>query len=547
MNRREFLAWMGIAAAGLLARRATAEAAQGAGAAQAAGAAEDRPNLLVIHTDEHNFRTLGCYRALMSPDQAMVWGKQAVVDTPNIDRIAKAGAICTKFYATTPLCSPSRSAFMTGRYPQNTPVTTNNVPMSDDVITFAEVLRRSGYATGYAGKWHLDGGGKPQWAPKRQFGYTDNRYMYNRGHWKQLVDTPAGPAVKARNANGKPTYDVHGADAKSFTTDFLADKTVEFIRAHKDEPFCFMVSIPDPHGPNSVRPPYDTMFDRITFQDPRTMHKPDSAVPAWGPKEAHSLSNPLMRQYFGMVKCIDDNVGKILDELAKLRLAERTIVIFTADHGDLCGEHGRHNKGVPFEASAKVPFVIRAPDKIKPGSIIRQALGCVDFAPTILGFMGLDAPPKTDGRDASALLTGKAPDGWKDVAFMRGASMNRQSPGSWLAAVTQRYKLVVSPREKPWLFDLQKDPDEVTNYFADPACRETIRQLAKDLLAYGKRHDDPNVEDPCMKADLTWAATGTGDYVPAARQAPQRGKAGKKASAKKVRGKKAKADKSSSS
>jgi len=514
---------MGITSAGLLARRAVAAAP--------VAAPKGRPNLLIIHTDEHNFRTLGCYRALMPPDQAMVWGARAVLETPNIDGIAKAGAICTKFYATTPLCSPSRSAFMTGRYPQNTPVTTNNVAMSDDVVTFAEVLRRSGYATGYAGKWHLDGSGKPQWAPKRQFGYADNRYMYNRGHWKQLEDTPAGPRVKARGANGKPNYNVRGADAKGFTTYFLADKAVEFIRAHKDEPFCFMLAIDDPHGPNSVRPPYDTMFERITFQDPRTMHKPDSAVPAWGPKEVHSLSNPLMRQYFGMVKCIDENVGKILGELSKLGLAENTIVVFTADHGDMCGEHGRHNKTVPFEASAKVPFVIRAPGRVKPGTVVRQAIGCVDFSPTILRLMGMDAPGKTEGRDASALLTGKTPDSWKDVVFMRGASASSRSPGKWLAAVTQRYKLIVSPIEKPWLFDLRKDPDEVSNYFADPACREVLRQLAKALLAYGKRHNDPDVQEPCMKADLTWAATGTGEYVGQARQAPRRRKPGTKAKA----------------
>ena len=523
MNRREFLAWTGIAAAAVFSRRAFG--------ATPAGTVKGRPNLLIIHTDEHNFRTLGCYRALMSPDQAMVWGKQAVLETPNIDGLAKAGAVCTKFYATTPLCSPSRSAFMAGRYPQNTPVTTNNVPMSDDVVTFAEVLRRGGYATGYAGKWHLDGTGKPQWAPKRQFGCADNRYMFNRGHWKQLNDTPAGPAVKARAGRGRPTYDVKGADARSFTTDFLADKTVDFIRAHKDQPFCFMVAIPDPHGPNTVRPPYDTMFDQIDFQSPRTMNKPDSAVPAWGRKQARDLSNKLMRQYFGMVKCIDDNVGKILGELDKLGLAENTIVVFTSDHGDLCGEHGRHNKGVPFEASAKVPFVIRAPGRIRPGTVVRQALGCVDFSPTVLGLMGLEAPPNIEGRDASALLTGKAPDGWKDVVFMRGASKNSQSPGNWLAAVTQRYKLVVSPIEKPWLFDLQKDPDEITNYFSDPACRETIRQLAKGLLAYGRRHNDPNVEEPRMKADLAWAVEGKGDYVALARQTPQRPKAGKKARA----------------
>jgi arylsulfatase A-like enzyme len=172
-----------------------------------------RPNLLIIHTDEHNFRTLGCYG-----------GK--VVKTPNIDFLAARGAMCTRFYATTPVCSPSRAAFVSGRYPHNTPVVTNNIPMSDEIVTFAEILRRDGYATGYAGKWHIDGTGKPQWAPQRKFGFEDNRYMFNRGHWKKLEDTPAGPRVAARDKKNKPGYAVAGADEKSFTTDWLRPSTL---------------------------------------------------------------------------------------------------------------------------------------------------------------------------------------------------------------------------------------------------------------------------------------------------------------------------------
>jgi len=330
MNRRTFLKATGGTAAWL--------ASRGAMAGQ-----RDRPNLLIIHTDEHNFRTLGCYRALMPKEQALMWGS-TVVETPNIDWLAKHGAVCTRFYGTTPVCSPSRSSFVSGRYPQNTPVTTNNIPMDDGIITFAEILRRKGYATGYAGKWHLDGTGKPQWGPKRKFGFDDNRYLFNRGHWKQLEDTPDGPRVKAR-AGGKPSYNVQGADEKSFTTDFLADKACAFIAAHTDEPFCYMVSIPDPHGPNTVRPPYDTMFAGADFKAPASMAKPEANLPSWGQKQVRTLSGKLMASYFGMVKCVDDNVGKILARLRQADLLKRTIVLFTSDHGDLCGEHGRHNKG----------------------------------------------------------------------------------------------------------------------------------------------------------------------------------------------------------
>ncbi|NIP92646.1 MAG: sulfatase-like hydrolase/transferase [Akkermansiaceae bacterium] len=242
-------------------RRRFLQAATAASGASLANSAQPTrsPNLVIIHCDELNFRTLGCYRRTLPPEQAFMWGRKkgAVCETPHIDRLAKEGALCTKFYAATPVCSPSRASFISGQYPQNTPVSNNNIRISDDVISFAELLKRAGYATGYAGKWHLDGTGKPQWGPKRRFGFSDNRYMFNRGHWKQFEDTPDGPRVKARR-NGKPTYDVEGADANSFATDWLSTKTIEFIDKHRDAPFCYMLSIPDPHGPDTVRAPYAT-------------------------------------------------------------------------------------------------------------------------------------------------------------------------------------------------------------------------------------------------------------------------------------------------
>jgi len=473
-----------------------------------------KPNLLIIQTDEHNFRTLGCYRKTLSKEQAFIWGPDAAVTTPHIDWLADNGALCTKFYATTPVCSPSRAAFVSGRYPQNTPVTTNNIPMDDGIITFAEILRQGGYATGYVGKWHIDGDGKPQWAPKRQFGFADNRYMFNRGHWKQLEDTPQGPRVKARNAKGQPNYDVKGADEQSFTTDFLADKTVDFINGHKTQPFCYMVSIPDPHGPNTVRAPYDTMFNHLTIQKPHTFDKPAESTPAWGAKQKKNFAGAYIQKYFGMVKCIDDNVGKILDCLRKHKILDNTIVVFTADHGDMCGEHARDNKGVPYETSAKIPFVLYYKGKVSPGTVVKEALGCVDFLPTVLSMMGVKTQGTEQGRDASALFTqGQAPSAWKDISFFRGTG----SKGSvnWLAAVNSRYKLVISPKDVPWLFDLQTDPDELHNVFQRPEYRDTLRSLAQGLLAYGRRFKDHYVTDPKMNADLTWAAHGDGPYVPA--------------------------------
>jgi len=505
MNRRDFLKSIGATAA--------------ISAMPAWAVKPVRPNLLIIHTDEHNFRTLGCYRKTLPDKQAFMWGPDAVVTTPHIDWLADHGALCTKFYATTPVCSPSRAALVSGRYPQNTPVTTNNIALDDNIITFAEILKGQGYATGYSGKWHIDGTGKPQWGPKRQFGFADNRYMFNRGHWKQLEDTAQGPRIKARNAQGKPSYDVKGADEKSFTTDFLADKTVDFIDTHKDQPFCYMVSIPDPHGPNTVRAPYDTMFEHLDIKKPHTFDKPAESTPGWGEKQKKSFAGATIKKYFGMVKCIDDNVGKILDCLRSNKLLDNTIVVFAADHGDMCGEHARDNKGVPYETSAKVPFVLYYKGKVRAGTVISETLGCVDFLPTILSMMDVKTLGTEQGRDAAALFTrGQVPKGWKDISFLRGTG----SPGTvnWLAAVTTRYKLVISPKDMPWLFDLQTDPDELTNVFQVPQYRDTLRALAKDLLIYGKNYDDPYITDPKMNADLQWSAQGQGPYVPTASSGP---------------------------
>lgn len=461
-----------------------------------------RPNLLVIQTDEHNFRTLGCYRDTLPADQAFMWG-EAVVKTPNIDWLASNGALCTSFYATTPVCSPFRGTFMSGRYPQNTPVVQNNIPLGDDIITFAEMLRRHGYATGYAGKWHLDGLGKPQWAPQRKFGWEDNRFMFNRGHWKQFEDTPSGPRVAARK-NGKPTYGIAGATEGNFSTDWLCRKAMEFIQEKKGQPFCYYISLPDPHGPDTVRAPYDTMFDHQTYQPPRTQKAvPPEALPSWGKKSGSKFN---MAKYYGMVKCIDDNIGKIIAFLKKQDLLEKTIIVFTADHGDLRGEHDRHNKGVPYEGSAKIPFIIHYPGVVKRGAVIHEALGSVDFQPTILSLMKVPRSGDEEGRDVSGLFrNGKAPDQWQDVTFLR--STGGPDKG-WIAAVSDRYKLIFSHQDPPWLYDLKTDPDELRNQAAVPANREVVRRLASQLLDYAKATRDGRVDQPKIRADIKRALSG---------------------------------------
>ena len=465
---------------------------------------DTKPNVLVIMTDEHNFRTLGCYRELLPAKMANMWGP-AVVETPHIDSLANEGAICTSFYATTPVCSPSRAALISGMYPHLTPVHTNNVPLDDSIVSFAEILKRQGYVTGFAGKWHLDGTAKPGWAPKRKFGFDDNRFMFNRGHWKILKETQKGPRVGATNKLGQPSYAVAGANKKTFTTDFLIDRTIEFVEANKSKPFCYMVSLPDPHGPDTVRAPYDTMYLKQEYTQPESAKKDFAAMPSWGQKQKGGFQQA---KYYGMVKCIDDNVGKLIGKLKTLGVYENTILVFTSDHGDLRGEHHRQNKGVPYEASTRVPFLIRFPKQIKKATVIDQALGSIDFLPTLCAMTDTQPVKPIHGRDFSALFEDPNSSNWKDITIVRGTGDLK----GWLMAVTDRYKLVLSANDPVWFFDLERDPNELINLRDHAGYRETIRRLANEILTYAKKHAEPFVNQPRIKRDLAWAISDSGHY-----------------------------------
>jgi uncharacterized sulfatase len=369
-----------------------------------------KPNLVIIHTDEHNLRTLGCYRSTMNDEQAFMWGENTIVETPNLDQLAAQGTLCENWYATSPVCTPSRASMMSGLYPIATGSHQNDRPLHDNIVTFAQILKDNGYATSYVGKWHLDGDAKPGFTPDRQFGFSDNRYMFNRGLWKALADDGEGPRVDQKVVKPhKAIFEVDKVNEENFTTDFHVDRTIDIIKRDKHKPFAVMVSIPDPHGPNEARAPYDTMYDQMHFEGPRTMHPDRKNSPKWLKYDKNmKLNQAQMADYYGMTKCIDDNVGKIMKLLKKEGLDDNTIVVFTSDHGDLMGEHGRHNKGLPYEMSARVAFLLKYPNKVMAGKHIQKAYTMADFAPTILGLMDVDHSSHSfHGEDTSKDFTSK--------------------------------------------------------------------------------------------------------------------------------------------
>ncbi|MCC8171597.1 MAG: sulfatase [Parabacteroides sp.] len=473
-----------------------------------AATAQDKPNILIIHTDEHNFRTLGCYRECLQNEQAFPWGEGVTVETPNVDYLAHRGVLFTRCYATSPVSSPSRASFMTGLYPQHNGVWTNDMELSDEAVTFGEVMRRNGYATGYFGKLHINGKGRPEWQPERDFGFSDNRYMYNRGHWKKITEPGGKPAFQ-------PDAPVQTTDSLTFPTDYFTNRAIEFIGRHQAAPFCCMVCFPDPHSANLVRTPYDTLYTHLPFRQPRTASADTAGMPAWA--HGSGLKEDLpedMAQYFGMIKCIDDNVGRLLDALRQNGLLENTLVVFTSDHGDMCGQHGLINKGVPLDDSARVPFIVSYPAGMRSGLRIGHVMSVTDFTPSLLSFCGLPVPAGCDGRDLSPLWKGeKLPTSYPDIVFMRAITPKIKSDWDesatamrtqWVSAVTPRYKLTYSEYapDAPWLTDLEKDPDETQNRYADPDYRQIVSRLATALKAYGERYDDPRTGHPKIRKEI---------------------------------------------
>ena len=452
--------------------------------------AQQHPNVIVIMTDEHVFRTLGCYRETLPDSLAYPWGPGIAVKTPNLDKIAKQGAIYTRYYASSPVSSPSRASFFTGRYPNEVGVPLNGCGLRHDAVTFGKVLKDHGYSTSYVGKWHLaDDIPMPGWNPTPTFGFDYTQYMFNSYHQKWYQLSPDGDQKKIIRHN---SYNPKAGEKWIPATRFLTDRALEVLERDKDKPFCLVLNIPDPHSPDIAIPPYDKMFTHFKFQHPVTMDQNVENRPKWAlgelDNEMTDFNAEKLANYFGMVADVDNQVGRVLAFLKKNKLEKNTIILFTADHGELNYEHHRINKGLPFESSARIPYVIRYPKVIRAGKVIATPSVNVNFAPTLLGLMGFpNELHEAQGIDESDELRSKA------LKVKSKRTIYETSTFSWTMATDGRYKLVVSTIDKPWLFDLQKDPYELINFYNDSAYRETSKQMKQEMIHLMKKYKEPRL------------------------------------------------------
>jgi len=428
------------------------------------------PNLLVIQTDQQSRWTLGAYGGTL-------------VETPNIDRLAREGVRFENFFTNSAVCTPSRGCLVSSLYPHHHGAYHNDIELRRDVVTIAHILDRAGYETGYVGKWHLDGCRGGFIPPERSMGFADCRWMSEYGLPKSIIENPDGTITRSASI-----------DEGRYPTDWHTDKVLEFLARERTAPFFCMVNVSDPHTPYTVREPYASMYRAEDMPVPPTFWQ--EGMPSWADPAEEGVSSyersaegeAQMRRdkaaYCGMVKCIDDNVGRILEALEAQGILDETIVVYTTDHGDYMGEHRMHGKNRVYEAVYRVPFLARWPAALRAGTVMERFFTGVDVRPTLLSLMGLELAGTEEGRDGSALLRGETTP-WTDEAFFHHSHF-------WFTGVfTPDYELALHEGGEHVLFDRREDPDQVNNLAASAAHRDALRELAARVLAHNREVESP--------------------------------------------------------
>ena len=441
-----------------------------------------RPNVVFIMSDDHAAHAISAYGSRIN-------------STPNLDRIAAGGIRLDATFCTNSICAPSRAAILTGEYNHRNGVTSLHDTLSSDRWTFPQALQDAGYATAMIGKWHLGHG--PGVDPA---GFDHWRVLPGQGHYHNPVMLEAGGKVVER---------------AGYVTDLITDDTIEFIENHvaatPDRPFAVMCHHKAPHRTWEPDRAHARMYEDIDIPEPETFDDdlvgraevvqaarmrmmdldPFTDLKAFVPEgltqdeEISWRYQRYIKDYLRVVASIDDNVGRLLDRLEALGLAEDTIVVYTSDQGFFLGDHGMFDKRLMYEESLQMPFLLRYPRLVQAGSTADDIVVNVDFAPTLLDLCGVELPSSVQGRSFAAVLGGETPQDWPQSMYYR-YWMHRD--GAHLAPAhygvrTRTHKLICYYNDPlgevgangpasavEWeLFDLVADPYEVDNVIADPA------------------------------------------------------------------------------
>jgi choline-sulfatase len=434
-----------------------------------------RPNILFLMSDQHSPHVLGCTG-------------NDVIATPSLDRLAGQGMVFNQAYCQNPLCAPSRASVLTGRYSKEIGIYDNMHVMESNSLTFPRVLGKAGYRTCLIGKSHING---EQYQGYQQRPYGD---LYGQAH------QPDPKRLPEFGING--LGDVLGNHGASQIPDPLTQTEICVSEAckwlqlhtaqHPDQPFLLSVHFDKPHFP--IRPPkrFQEKYEgRVSLPETPEGYL-DGVVPfirdAIAKNETghhygkdFDIQLGALESYYGCIEWVDDAVGRILEVLDYLDLTDDTIVIYTSDHGEMGGEHGTWQKTLFFDASARVPFIMRWPGRIAPGSNTSEITGLVDCFPTICEAAGIEIPESCDGVSLLPVMKGGTMD--REGVFSESAVLRKTDvAGCMYRTGPWKYAYYLDGSEE--LYNIEDDPGEWNNRADDPDCANVVKELRQKTVEF---------------------------------------------------------------
>jgi arylsulfatase A-like enzyme len=433
-----------------------------------AHAAGKRPNFVFLFADDHRHDAVGVVQKEQGDKGRFPWFK-----TPNLDRLAADGVRFRNAFVVNSLCSPSRACLLSGRYSHGNGIWNNRTPLDEKLATYASILRSEGYSTGYVGKWHM--------------GTQAARPGFD---WYASFAGPGQYFGASFLVNGK------AEKADEWTDDRSAAYAIRFLEGGrgKDKPFVLAVGFKAPHGPFTPARKWARAFDGETSRKVPSLGLPPGFNLDLGKKKDVPDRPPVNLSYFRCIAGVDENVGKVLDALDRLKLAEDTVVVYSSDNGFYLGEHTLADKRSGYEESLRVPLLLRYPRSGLKGVTRDEMVLNIDLAPTFLDLAGVAVPRQMHGKSWKPLLAKEKPKGAFRASFFY--EYFREAGGKKAAAPavggfntptmtgvrTPTHKLLKYRDHPEWteLFDLKADPFELKNLFDDLRHRKVRQEMEKE-------------------------------------------------------------------
>lgn len=427
----------------------------------------DRPNILIILSDQHHPQMLGC-------------AGDPIVRTPNLDALAGEGIRFDQTYCAAPICVPSRMTFLTSRHCSNIEVWSNSCFLRSEIPTFAHTLGSAGYETVLCGRMHFEGPDQHHGFEKRIAGDFTRNIPGRPGVTLQGLPAGTGQGRSAVATAGPARTSIQAYDQA------ITDAACEFISSRQtdERPWCMVVGYYLPHSPFFCSQElFDEYYERVAIPE-IPQHELENRHPAirdWLAKR--KLTEPLSEQqirnaraaYYGMVTQLDRNAGRVLDCLKGSTHANDTLRIYLSDHGEMAGEHGMWWKSNFYEASVRVPMIWSWPGQLPQGVTRSELVSLLDVGPTLEELARYDGPHSVDGLSLMPLLLNAANDPERPdavIAEMVDSKMIRRGP----------WKLIAyHGHPEPQLFNLEIDPAEVHDRAADPHCAAIRRTLLERI------------------------------------------------------------------